>query len=159
MTLCLANLSVGDISLMWFLWVAFLGSEALNARLYHKLRKCSLARRLQVAAVRTPGRGSCQFLAQCTAAPSPGKLTFSLAVEARFTSIDSRHGDPSVAESLRRHSRALFAGVARNSDSSERSTMQGKQNLRKGTLAATPHYERMPDTSLLRSHFEYALGS
>jgi hypothetical protein len=34
-------LSNGDISLMWFPWTAFLGSEALNARLYPKLRKCS----------------------------------------------------------------------------------------------------------------------
>ena len=52
---------------------------------------------------------------------------------------------------------SLFAGLARNSDFSERSPIKERQNARAPRLQS--RYGRMPDTSLLRSHFEYALGS
>jgi hypothetical protein len=72
----------------WFPWKAFLGSEALNAQLYPKLRKYSFVRRLQVAAVWTPRRGSCNFLPQCPVALSLCQLILSLAVEPRLISSD-----------------------------------------------------------------------
>lgn len=74
---------------MWFPWATFLESDALNARLKSETGEVCFARGLQVAAVRPPWLGSYQFLAQCLAALSPGKLTLSFAVEARFISIDS----------------------------------------------------------------------
>ena len=53
----------------------------------------------------------------------------------------------------------LFARLARNSDSRNDSTIQGKRKPRGWRVSCYSHHGRMPEACLLRSHFEYALGS